>query len=219
MAPKNDRVRTNVTNVIDASPPDQPTQIESESDETPKINTSQNRRTEIQLREELSIQKSQVAQLEKELAMMKLEVGIKTPPLTMDKFPSEIRSFMKCVLSSSTKLKEIEKKVDTRRQKGVHKIQVTSDTMDVIIDLLCLVLRQSIEAGGRNRGSGMMKRSAYSLITSFLTVLRRLGCNTDKKRFEYFKNRNEKEDINKDYDQSKILHVYQAIVSYQLNQP
>ncbi|CAL2032117.1 unnamed protein product [Caenorhabditis brenneri] len=217
MAPKKDKVRSNV--IDGASPPDQPTQIESESDGTPKINTSQNRRTEIQLREELSIQKSQVAQLEQEIAKMKLEVGTKTPPLTMNKLLSEIRSFMKCVLSSSAKLKEIEKEVDTRRQKGCHKIQVTSYTMHVIVDLLCLVMRESIEAGGRNRGSGVMKRSANSLITYFLTVLRRFGCDTDRKRFEYFKNRNEKEDLNKGYDQSKILHVYEAIVKYPMNKP
>ncbi|CAL2032052.1 unnamed protein product [Caenorhabditis brenneri] len=217
MPPKKENLRSNVSH--GASPPDQPTQIESESDGTPIIKTTQQRRTEIQLREELSIQRSQVAQLEQELAKMKLEVGNKTPPLTMDKLLSEIRSFMKCVLSSSTKLKEIEKEVDTRRQKGVHKIQVTSDTMDVIIDLLCLVMRQSIEAGGRNRGSGLLRRSAHSLITSFLAVLHRIGCDTDGKRFKYFKNRNEKEDINKGYDQSKILYVYQAIVKYPMNKP
>ncbi|CAL2032307.1 unnamed protein product [Caenorhabditis brenneri] len=192
---------------------DAPTQRSSSEDDVSSVNSnaSDRNRVIVQQEQELALNREIIVQLEKQIEEMRLNGARKLPSMKTNEFFGEIRSFFRNNIPKKV-VEETDKAMCIRREATSQYSKINSITFELMMDTINWSVRLTVEGAKKNRlSSGNPKRSIFSLLASYVSLLQRLQLNVDDNKYKYASNRKMQDDIQMEYDYTTLLHAYKII--------
>ncbi|CAL2032258.1 unnamed protein product [Caenorhabditis brenneri] len=194
-------------------PADAPTQRSSSEDDVSSVNSnaSDRNRKIVQQEQQLALNREVIEQLEKQIEEMRLDGDRKLPSIKTKEFFGEIGSFFRNNIPKKV-VEVTDKAMCIRREATSQYSKINSISFEYMMDTINWSVRLTVEGAKKNRlSSGNPKRSIFSLLASYVSLLERLQLKVDDKKYKYASNRQMQDDIQMEYDYTTLHHAYKII--------